>query len=175
MVVKTNHWRWRQWDEHWSLADKAILTPFCFQVRLFNKRFSKRIYLFYVYKYSICMYNFILEGIRSHYRWLWATMWLLGSELRTSGRAASALNRWAISPASLQTFQAQMCSRHPCFCPLAPAFSWHHIPVFISPHPDQAHQSLSSTFAPALPSCHLWPKWLCRLSPDWWQQLAGGH
>jgi hypothetical protein len=31
-------------------------------------------------------------GIRSHYRWLWATMWLLGIELRTSGRAVSALN-----------------------------------------------------------------------------------
>ena len=40
------------------------------------------------------------EGIRSHYRWLGATMWLLGIELRTSGRAAKALNRWAISPAS---------------------------------------------------------------------------
>jgi hypothetical protein len=39
------------------------------------------------------------EGIRSHYRWLWATMWLLGIELRTSGRAIGALNRWAISPA----------------------------------------------------------------------------
>jgi hypothetical protein len=24
------------------------------------------------------------EGIRSHYRWLWATMWLLGIELRSS-------------------------------------------------------------------------------------------
>jgi hypothetical protein len=32
------------------------------------------------------------EGIRSHYRWLWATMWVLGIELRTSGRAVSALN-----------------------------------------------------------------------------------
>ena len=30
------------------------------------------------------------EGIRSHYRWLWAIMWLLGIELRTSVRAASA-------------------------------------------------------------------------------------
>jgi hypothetical protein len=35
------------------------------------------------------------EGIRPHYRWLWATMWLLGFELRTSGRAVSALNHWA--------------------------------------------------------------------------------
>jgi hypothetical protein len=29
------------------------------------------------------------EGIGSHYRWLWATLWLLGIELRTSGRASS--------------------------------------------------------------------------------------
>jgi uncharacterized membrane protein YecN with MAPEG domain len=39
------------------------------------------------------------EGILSHYRWLWATMWLLGTELRTSGIAVSVLNHWAISPA----------------------------------------------------------------------------
>ena len=39
------------------------------------------------------------EGFRSHYSWLWATMWLLGFELRTSGRAVGALNLWAISPA----------------------------------------------------------------------------
>jgi hypothetical protein len=29
----------------------------------------------------------------------WATMWLLGIELRTSGRAVGVLNHWAISPA----------------------------------------------------------------------------
>ena len=39
------------------------------------------------------------EGIGSHRRWLWATMWLLGIGLRTSRRAVSALNHWAISPA----------------------------------------------------------------------------
>ena len=39
------------------------------------------------------------EGARSHCRWLSATMWLLGIELRTSGRADSALTLWAISPA----------------------------------------------------------------------------
>jgi hypothetical protein len=39
------------------------------------------------------------EGIWSHYRWLWDTIQLLGIVLRTSGRAVSALNRWAISPA----------------------------------------------------------------------------
>jgi hypothetical protein len=30
---------------------------------------------------------------------MWATLWLLGFELRTLGRAVSALNCWAISPA----------------------------------------------------------------------------
>ena len=39
------------------------------------------------------------ENVRSHCRWLWATMWLLGSELRTFGREVGALNHWAISPA----------------------------------------------------------------------------
>jgi len=37
------------------------------------------------------------EGIRSHYKWLWSTMWLLGINLRTSGRAVSTINLWAIS------------------------------------------------------------------------------
>jgi hypothetical protein len=41
------------------------------------------------------------EGVRSYYRWLWATMWLLGIELRTSRRAVGGLNHWAISPAPL--------------------------------------------------------------------------
>jgi hypothetical protein len=40
------------------------------------------------------------EGIWSHYRWLWTTMWLLGIELRTSGKAVTALNHWAIALAS---------------------------------------------------------------------------
>lgn len=39
------------------------------------------------------------EDFGSHYRGLWVTMQLLGIELRTSRRAVSALNSWAISPA----------------------------------------------------------------------------
>jgi hypothetical protein len=38
------------------------------------------------------------EGVRSHYRWLWATMWLLGIELRTSWRTVSALKSHLSSP-----------------------------------------------------------------------------
>jgi hypothetical protein len=56
--------------------------------------------LFYGYECSICMYtNIPEEGLRSRYRWLWATMWLLGIELMISGKAASALNPWLISQA----------------------------------------------------------------------------
>jgi len=52
------------------------------------------------------------EGIRFCYRWLWSTMWLLGFELRTSGRAVSALNHWAISPAPKDIFwgRVSLCS-----------------------------------------------------------------
>ena len=38
------------------------------------------------------------EGTRSHCRCSWATIWLLEIEFRTSRRAASYLNLWAISP-----------------------------------------------------------------------------
>jgi hypothetical protein len=48
------------------------------------------------------------ESIRSHYRWLWATMWLLGNELKSSGRA---LNRRAVSPAPHSFFVAVI--KHP--------------------------------------------------------------
>lgn len=45
------------------------------------------------------------KDIESHYRWLWAIMWLLGLELGTSGGAVSAPSRWAISPAPPATFK----------------------------------------------------------------------
>jgi len=54
------------------------------------------------------------EGIGSHYRWLWATMWLLGIELRTSGRAVSALNQWAISPHILKLKLYSATISHTC-------------------------------------------------------------
>jgi hypothetical protein len=44
------------------------------------------------------------EGIRSCYRWLWATIWLLGFELMTFGRTVGAFTRWAISPAPSYNF-----------------------------------------------------------------------
>jgi hypothetical protein len=46
----------------------------------------------YVCEYTVAVFKHPEESIRSHYSWLGATMWLLGIELRTSGRADSALN-----------------------------------------------------------------------------------
>ena len=43
-----------------------------------------------------CLQTHPKRAFDPHYIWLWATIWLLGIELRTSGRAVSALNCWAI-------------------------------------------------------------------------------
>jgi hypothetical protein len=60
-----------------------------------------KIYLFISCMWVHCCYlqTHQKRALDPHYRWLWATMWLLGIELRTSGRAVSVLNHWAISPA----------------------------------------------------------------------------
>ena len=38
-----------------------------------------------------------------NYRWLWTVLWVTGTKLKSSGRAASALNCWALSPALRKT------------------------------------------------------------------------
>lgn len=49
--------------------------------------------MYFIYDCSVCMYACMLEeGIRFHYKWLFAAMWLLRIEFRTSERAGSALN-----------------------------------------------------------------------------------
>ena len=53
--------------------------------------FSSRRFVFFMYMNALSSYS-LEDGTRSHYRWLCATMWLLGIELGTSGRVASALN-----------------------------------------------------------------------------------
>jgi len=66
------------------------------------------LYLLCIHHTAFCLHCMYAcrpeEGIRSQYRWLWATMWLLGIELRTSRRADNALNLWAISPAPIDFF-----------------------------------------------------------------------
>jgi hypothetical protein len=54
------------------------------------------IYIMYMSALSSCT---PADSIWAHYRCLWTTMWLLGIELRASGRTVSALSHWATSPA----------------------------------------------------------------------------
>ena len=89
----------------------AFLSINCVYYFLIFKIIYLFIYLFYLYEYTVAVFRHIPEeSIGSHYRWLWATMWLLEIELRTSGRAVSALNLWAISPALFHTF---LCEKIP--------------------------------------------------------------
>ena len=60
-------------------------SPETSQTFSFYKRF-----ICFMNECSICIYTCVpTEGIRFHYRWLWATTWLLGIELRTFRRAVS--------------------------------------------------------------------------------------
>jgi hypothetical protein len=51
-----------------------------------------------IHKYTVAEFRC---SRRSHYRCFWATIWLLGFELRTYERAVSALTCWAILPAHI--------------------------------------------------------------------------
>ena len=82
------------------------------------------IYLFIYYVHSMYAWR-PKEGTRSHYRWLWATMWLLGIERRTSGRTVSALKCWAISPALIIDFHTSFIFLDPIPSPLSYASSTH--------------------------------------------------
>ena len=90
-----------------SLLEPLASSPFLFSwfccSSLFFS-FFKNIYLFVMYTIFCVHVCRPEEGIRPHYRWLWATMWLPGTELRTSGRVGNALNHWAIPPALLFFF-----------------------------------------------------------------------
>jgi hypothetical protein len=77
-----------------------ILSNHYFQKLTLPSFFKKDLFIYFIYMSTLLLSSDTLEeGIRTHYRWLWATMWLLGIELRTSGRAVIALHLWAISPA----------------------------------------------------------------------------
>lgn len=75
------------------------------------------LFSFCVYESFVCIYVKVphvcsacggqkraLHPLHLELRWLWATRWVLGTELWLSGRAASSLNCWASTPASLDSF-----------------------------------------------------------------------
>jgi hypothetical protein len=77
------------------------------------------IYLFNVCEYTVAIFRHTRRGHPIHYRWLWATMWLLRIELKTSRRTVSVLNHWAISPAPILPFYG-----HKCFALLYVCTMW---------------------------------------------------
>jgi hypothetical protein len=96
------------------------------------------------------------RDVRSHYGWLWATIWWLGFELRTFGRAVSALNHWAISPAHVWLSRSP--EKHVRSLPLEVAVS-HHMGARFSARAEFSGL-LSHSTAPFTAFC-----WL-RISPE---------
>jgi hypothetical protein len=54
--------------------------------------FLKDLFISCMWVHCRCLQTYQKRALDPHYRWLLATMWLLGIELSTSGRAVSALN-----------------------------------------------------------------------------------
>jgi hypothetical protein len=82
----------------------AVVCLFVYIIIYFFFFFKKRfVYLLYVSTLLLSS-DTPEEGVRSRFRWLWATMSWLRFELGTFGRAVGALNLWAISPASFICF-----------------------------------------------------------------------
>ena len=89
------------WDihmvtQHLDRLQSCDITLTTFLYFFFNSFFLRFIFI-YVSTPSLSS-DTPEEGIRFPYWWLWATMWLLGFELKTFGRAVGTLNCWAISP-----------------------------------------------------------------------------
>lgn len=78
------------WESTWAITTSPITS-------FFKDLF---IHVFYICMLSSCTSE---EGIKSHYRWLWATMWWLGIKFRIS-RMSSILNCWSIFPGHLILF-----------------------------------------------------------------------
>ena len=101
----------------WAWEDN-YRSDFKISLSLFFVRFIS-----YMWVHCRCLQTHLKRALDPHYRWLWATMWWLGIELRTSGRTVSALYHWAISPAqdsvSLNK-QKVIHNFYFYFCPLYP-------------------------------------------------------
>jgi hypothetical protein len=95
----TSNWTWTHWkSSHWLISTAPV--------HIYSKNFTflKLINLFIICKYTIvCLQTLQKRASDFRYGWLWATMWLLGFELRT-GSAVCTLNHWASSPAPNFTF-----------------------------------------------------------------------
>ena len=103
------------------------------------------------------------EGIRPRYRWLWATMWLLGTELRTSGRAVSALNR---EPSFQPTpFLLEIALSLSLTISTLPWLINAAVIGHVSPHNSKYKAKSHNEHFYKGPCRLLWPLWLCCLDP----------
>ena len=76
--------------------EASLLLSLCFGVDclpLIQERTFLKNYLFHVYEYTVAVLRHTRRGHHIPLQMVMSTMRLLGIELRTSGRAASALNR----------------------------------------------------------------------------------
>jgi len=100
---RESNWNFSLWKQTQASLHRSSSPELYFHLQQTREVWRHLFFQRFIY----CMYTSILslssdtpkEDIRSRYRWLWATMLLLGFELRTPGRAVRALNHWAISPA----------------------------------------------------------------------------
>ena len=75
------------WSTEWVPGQPGLHRETLSRKTKKKKKKKKKIYLFNVYEHTVA--DTPEEGTGSNYRWSWATMWLLGIELMTSGRAVS--------------------------------------------------------------------------------------
>ena len=76
------------------------LLPFLSTLHLhLSLSFFKDLFIYYMCKHTVAVFRHTRRGCQISLQMAVSHMWLLGFELRTFGRAVSAPNRWAISPA----------------------------------------------------------------------------
>jgi hypothetical protein len=91
-------------QSHYPLHPTVLKSPI-FPCLIFSFLFLLNMFfVFIIIKFYSCL-------IWS-YRCLWATMWVLGIEPRSSGKAVSAFNWWAISIASFHLIKNHSISFH---------------------------------------------------------------
>ena len=89
-----------------NFRTSLYLRTYAFYIKnLITTIFLKKIFIYLLcIQYSVYLYACKTEeGSRPHYRWLWASMLLVGIELKTFGGTGNALKHWAISPALITT------------------------------------------------------------------------
>lgn len=64
-----------------------------------NLKTTLKSFSYYIYIWVLCLNASQRFALQNHYRWLWATTWFLGVELKMSGKAANSLNCWVFSSA----------------------------------------------------------------------------